>query len=283
VTEIDVFQTISNLVNQTVVNERYRRHDLSPELISQLRRHVPVERIDVTMEQASPAESVVTILAPFFFLFLMFAGVFGTNQQMLTSVIEEKNSRVMEILLAAVSPFQLMAGKILGLTAVGFTLIFFWGGGAIAAAALRGMAGLINAGLVVYFVIYFILGFLVISAILAAIGSVCNTVKEAQSLMAPITMLIVAPMVAWIFIASNPNGTLAIVLSFIPPITPMIMILRLAVEPDLPIWQIGATILLLVATVPAVMWASAKVFRTGILMYGKPPSIRELVRWVRYK
>lgn len=117
---------------------------------------------------------------------------------------------------------------------------------------------------------------------LAAIGSACNDIKESQTLMQPVMLLLIIPMFAWFIIVQRPEGTLAVVLSFIPPVTPLIMILRIAVKPDLPMIQIIASILLLAASVPVVIWAAAKIFRTGILMYGKPPSLKEIVRWVRY-
>jgi ABC-2 type transport system permease protein len=213
----------------------------------------------------------------------MFMGVFGSAQFMLNSVIEEKNARVMEVLLAAVSPFELMAGKILGLTTAGLTLVAVWGGGALVAANVRGLTHIMSPALMIYFAVYFLLGFVLISSILAAIGSVCNTTKEAQALMGPIRIILVLPMVVWFYIVQNPNSTLALVMSFIPPITPMIMILRVAARPDLPLIQIVGSLVLLAVSVPVVVWASAKIFRTGILMYGKPPSLRELLRWVRYR
>ena len=96
-------------------------------------------------------------------------------------------------------------------------------------------------------------------------------------------MMFVVPMVAWFYIAQHPEGPLAVILSFIPPVTPMVMILRIAALPDLPPLQVIASILVLAASIPVAMWASAKIFRIGVLMYGKPPSLRELARWVRYK
>jgi len=121
------------------------------------------------------------------------------------------------------------------------------------------------------------------ASMLAAIGSACNTLREAQTLMGPVMMMFVVPMVAWFYIVQRPEEPVAVVLSFIPPLTPMIMILRIAALPDLSRLQIFASILLLSVSVPLVMWASAKIFRVGVLMYGKPPSLRELLRWVRYK
>ena len=107
--------------------------------------------------------------------------------------------------------------------------------------------------------------------------------KEAQSLVMPVSMMLVLPMALWFYFAQNPNSTLATVLSFFPPLTPMVMMLRITASPELSIIQIAGSMLLLAASVPLVIWASAKVFRTGVLMYGKPPTLPEICRWLRYK
>ena len=283
VRDIVLFTDVRRLIYDAVVNKRIRLHDLTPELIAELRREVSVEQVDVTGTGEKKRETMAVLMVPFFFLFLMFMGVSGTSQGMLTSVIEEKNSRVMEVLLSALSPFQLMAGKIVGLTAIGLTVVGVWAAAACGAAATQGIGDMVSPSMLGYFIVYYILGFLLMASMLAAIGSACNTLREAQSLVGPVMMLLVLPMVAWFFIAQRPEGPLAVILSFIPPITPMVMILRIAALPDLAPFQIVASILLLGVSVPLVMWASAKIFRTGVLMYGKPPSLRELARWVRYK
>ncbi len=283
VADFELFSTVRRLLNDAVTNTRFRLHDLSPQLIAELRRSVPMEQVDVSSKTGKKRGEMAMMMTPFFFLFLMFMGVFAINQQMLTTLIEEKNSRVIEILLSAVSPFQLMVGKIVGLVCIGFTLVGIWGIAAYLAAASRGMGDLVSAGIVVYFIIYYVLGFLLFSSILGAIGSVCNTLREAQSLMGPIMTFLIIPMVAWFYIVQHPEATLSVVLSFIPPMTPLIMILRIAAHPDLPLFQIIASIFLLAVSVPVVMWASAKIFRTGILMYGKTPKLRELLRWLHYK
>ena len=272
---------IKRLLNDAVSNSRYRLNDLSPELIARLRRWVDVQEVDLAVKTEKEASKIARSMVPFFFMFLMFMGVFATSQGLMMSVIEEKSSRVIEVLLAAVSPFQLMAGKILGQTAVGFTLVLLYGTSAYLVAAWYEMGYLLTGGMIVYFIIYFFLGFLLFSSMIAAIGSACNEVKESQSLMGPIMLILMVPMFTWVYLIQHPNETLAIVLSFIPPITPMVMILRIAVRPDLPLLEIIASILLLAVSVMAAMWAAAKIFRTGILMYGKPPSLKELLRWVR--
>jgi ABC-2 type transport system permease protein len=130
----------------------------------------------------------------------------------------------------------------------------------------------------VYFTTYYIFGFLLVSSILAGAGSVCNTIKETQSLMMPLTMIFIIPLLSWFKVVQDPNGLMSRVFSFIPPLTPMVMILRLSSGSDIWIIEIIATIILLIATVLAAIWAAAKIFRTGILMYGKRLSIREICR-----
>jgi len=277
--------TVNHLVNKVVVDRRCRSENIDPDLLARLRRPVPAQRVDIGAEADEERvhdarEQIGSMMVPFFFLFLMFMGIFGMGQHMLTSVIEEKSSRVIEMLLSAVTPFQLMTGKIVGLAGVGLTVVTLWSAAALGAARWQELHVEVSAGMLAWLAIYYALGFLLFSSILAGIGSTCNTLKEAQSLMMPISLLVVIPMLAWMNLAQNPFGTLARVLSFIPPVTPMVMALRLAAAPDMPLLEILATIAVLAASVPVVMWAAAKVFRIGILMYGKRPHLREILRWV---
>ncbi|MCE5251241.1 ABC transporter permease [bacterium] len=281
VTDFELFSNVQRLVNDAVFNSRLRLNNLSPELIGKLRRWVPVEQINLRAKTEKKQNEFVALMMPFFFMFLMFMGIVTTSQGLLMSVIEEKSSRVIEILLASVSSFQLMTGKILGQSGVGLTLVSIYAVTAFVTAHIRGLNIMMSPGIFLYFILFYILGFLLVSSILAAIGSACNDIKEAQSLMGPVTITLIVPMVAWFYIVQRPEGMLAVVLSFIPITTPMVMILRMAVRPDLPMIQIIGSIALLALSVPAVMWAASKVFRTGILMYGKQPSIKELFRWVR--
>jgi ABC-2 type transport system permease protein len=133
----------------------------------------------------------------------------------------------------------------------------------------------------VYFVIYYILGYLLFSAILTGIGSVCNTIKETQSLMMPVMLIFIIPLMGWFKLVQSPNGTLARVLSFFPPVTPMVMVLRLSAGSGVWFVEIAASIVVLAVAVVFVIWAAAKIFRTGILMYGKKPGLFEIFRWLR--
>jgi ABC-2 type transport system permease protein len=282
ITDFDFHPTVGRLVNNAVTNVRYRENDLSRELVDRIRRRVPIEEIDLGAKTEKKRDRMVVMMVPFFFMLMMFMGIFTTGQGMINTVIEEKNSRVIEVVLSAVRPLQLMSGKILGQSAIGFTLVAAYGAAAYIAAVYHGLEGVLTPAISFYFIVYFILGFMIFASLFAAIGSACNDVKEAQTLMQPVMILLMIPLFAWFIIVQHPEGSLAVVLSFIPPMTPLVMILRLAAHPDLPLFQVVASILLLAASVPVVMWAAAKIFRTGILMYGKPPSLREIFRWVRY-
>ena len=282
---VDASWTIGGLFSEAVENRRYKIEQIDQELLDKL-RNVPIERVEIgstdDQEQVqTQIHEIMNMLRPFFFMYMIFMGMVGTGQQMLGSIIEEKGSRIIEVLLSAVSPFQLMAGKILGLAGIGMTVMALWFIAAYAAACWQGLNVGVTPQLMVYFVIYYILGFLFFSAVLTGIGSVCNTIKETQSLMMPVMLIFIIPMIAWPMLMQSPNGTMARVFSFIPPVTPMVMILRLASGADVWFVEIGASILLLAVAVLVVTWAAAKIFRTGILMYGKKPGLFEILRWLR--
>jgi len=284
---LDALWTIESLFRGTIVTLRYELEELDQQLLDKL-RHVPTEQVEISSsgnEEHVKAESerIIGMMVPFFFMYLMFFGVFGNGQQMLTSVIEEKSSRVIEVLLSAISPFELMAGKILGLVGIGLTVIGLWSAAGWTAAGWQGLNVDVTAELLIYFLVYYILGFLLFSSILAAIGSICNTLKEAQSLMMPITLMFILPLIAWFNLVREPNGVFARALSFVPPLTPMVMVLRLSAGSDIWVVEIFGSIVLLAAAVLVTMWVAAKVFRTGILMYGKRPGLGEVFRWLKQR
>ncbi len=279
------YSTVEYRFSKVVEDRRYEIEGLDQELLKKL-REVPIERVEIGStddqeQEQTQAHEIMNMLRPFFFMYMIFMGMVGTGQQMLGSIIEEKGSRIIEVLLSAVSPFQLMAGKILGLAGIGLTVIALWFAAAFAAVQWQDLNVDVSTALLLYFVVYYILGFLFFSAVLTGIGSVCNTIKETQSLMMPVMLIFIVPMIAWPMLMQNPNGTMARVFSFIPPVTPMVMILRLSAGADVWFVEIGASILLLVVAVMAVTWAAAKIFRTGILMYGKKPGLFEILRWIR--
>ena len=283
--DADAMNAIKYSLRDVVQNKRYELHNLSRKLMNDL-RYVPIEEVDVGSTDKEErvqrkSDMIIRMMTPFFFMYLLFLGIMTMGQQMLSSIIEEKSSRVIEVLLSAVSPFQLMGGKILGLVSIGLTVVSLWGVAAIATARSQGLEVGIAPVILPYFVIYYILAFLLFGSTMVGIGSICNTIKETQSLMTPVMIVCIVPLLAWQNIIRDPTGTLAQGLSFFPPTTPMVMILRLSAGADIGLVEVLGSIALLAATVLVAMWIAAKVFRIGILMYGKRPGLMEVARWLK--
>jgi ABC-2 type transport system permease protein len=283
-TNIDAQWTVQGIVDNAVVEQRCKARNISSKLLNEI-RNVPVEHVELgagAEEQRvqSETQAVMRMMVPFFFMFLMYMGIVGISQQMLSSVIEEKNSRIIEVLLSAAGPFELMAGKILGLGGIGLTVVGLWTTAGYGTALWRGLDIEITGAMLFYFLIFYVLGFLLFSSMLAAIGSICNTLKETQGLMMPLILIFVLPLISWYKLVQSPDGVFARVLSLVPPVSPLVMILRMSASSHVPAVEIIASIALLVAALLLSMWLAGRIFQTGILMYGKRPSLREIFRWL---
>jgi len=188
---------------------------------------------------------------------------------------------VVEVLLSAVSPMQLMAGKIIGQMAVGLILMGLYAGMGIAAMVSFAFLGLVNPWLFLYLLIFFVIAYSVMGSLMAAIGASVNELREAQSLLTPLIMTMALPWLLWMPITRDPNSVFATVASFVPPVNSFVMLLRMTSTAPPPLWQVWLSILVGVASVYGAVWIAAKVFRVGLLMHGKPPDFKTLVRWVR--
>ncbi len=283
--QVEALGTVERLLREAVIDRRYETLGLDRKVLQGI-WDIPVQWTELGQAQGQERQQGLgqrraQMLVPFAFMYLIFLGIVGMGQHLISSIIEEKNSRIIEVLLSAVSPFELMAGKIAGLATAGLGVMAVWAMTAFAAARWRGLPVDVNAELLVCGLIYYILGFVLFSAILAGVGSVCNTIKETQGLLMPVMLVFILPLLAWPRLAHEPNGELARVLSYVPPITPMVMILRLSAGTDVWVGEVFLSIVALSMGVLIAVWAAAKVFRTGILMYGKRPSLREISHWLR--
>jgi ABC-2 type transport system permease protein len=209
------------------------------------------------------------------------------------SVLEEKTNRIVEVILSSLSPWQLMLGKILGVGAVGLTQLAVWVvvGGALMVLGLPALlaarpeltaitSGLPGPSFFVYFLIFFLGGYFIFSALYAAVGAMCNSDEEAQQAQFPVMILIFVPVVALVGVIESPNSTLSVVLSLIPFFSPFLMFAR-AVGGAAPFWQVALSIVLMVLTLLGVAWVAGRIYRVGILMTGKRPTVTELLRWLR--
>jgi ABC-2 type transport system permease protein len=176
---------------------------------------------------------------------------------------------------------QLMAGKILGQLCVGFVMLGVYGGMGFAALLSFALLGYVEVSLIFYLVIFYLIAYFTLGSAMAAIGSAVNEITEAQSLMMPVMMTMMIPWLLWLPITRDPNGIFAVVASFVPPINTFVMMLRMSSVTPPPYWQVWLSIAVGIAGAYAALWAAAKVFRVGLLMYGKPPNLPTLWRWIR--
>jgi ABC-type Na+ efflux pump permease subunit len=221
------------------------------------------------------------MLVPAGFMLLLLMAVMTSGQSLLTTTVEEKGSRVMEVLLSAASPMQIMVGKIIGQMGVGLAVLIMYSGLGIGTLVWFAQGHLIDPMSLVYLLIFFLIAYFLVASMMGAIGSAVNEMREAQTLMTPVMVLIMLPWMIWFLIQRAPNSTLATVLSFVPFANPFVMVIRLSGSEPVPAWQIPVSILVGIASVVFMAWAAAKIFRVGVLMYGKPPNFGTLVRWVR--
>lgn len=251
------------------------------------------QRIDALMKIARPASVTVTAagdsatrpdfagLLPMGFTILLMISVMSSGQYLLTTTIEEKSSRTIEVLLSAVSPLELLTGKILGQLAVGLTILATYSSMGIAGLVSMAMFGLLDPSLIVFLFMFFLITYVIMGSIMAAIGSAVNELREAQSLMTPVTLFMMIPWLFWYPISRDPNSLFATVISFVPPMNAFAMLLRLTSTSPPPMWQVWLSIAVGIAAAGGALWFASRVFKIGLLMHGRPPNLATLVRWAR--
>lgn len=281
------------IVNDQVRNSRYRDAGLDRALAERLGRPVLTENLGLvsrerttdastpgTIRQAEKIDPIRTAAVPAVLLFVVFFIVMTSAPQLLNSVIEEKMSRISEVLLGSVTPFELMMGKLLGNVGIAMVLGLLYVGSGYGLAAYHGYADAISPRLMVALVGFIVLAIVLYGSLYMAVGSACSDLKDAQSLMMPVMLLSILPVLVWTAVLRNPASPLSVGMSLFPFATPFLMLMRLGLQPSPPAWQVVLSIVLTTGTAVACVWAAGKIFRTGLLMQGKPPSLRELGRWV---
>ncbi len=268
-------------MQEALVNARTRAEGLDRAQIESL---VHVERgksVTVTKDSEHARVGGINQVLPIFFVVLMFMGVMTGGQSLLASTVEEKSNRVMEVLLSALSPLELLAGKLIGQFGVSLIVLGLYIGIGLAVLLSFALFGLINPWLIPYLGIFFVLSYLTYGSLMVSVGAVVNDMREAQSLMMPLMLVLTFPFWVWFPISQNPNSTFATVVSFVPPVNDFAMLIRMASTSPPPLWQVWISIGIGAAGVVASLWFAGKIFKIGLLMYGKPPNIATLIRWAR--
>lgn len=273
---------LRDLVRNAVVRARFQADGDDYGRIEAMLSRPPVETVRLGLEGVESEDSELRMMVPFGFMMLLWIATFTAGNYLLTSTIEEKSNKVMEVVLSAVGPLELLWGKILGLALVSLVILFTYGGLAIAGLTAFAMADLISVSLLLWCGLYFLIAYFTIASLMAAVGSAVNDLREAQSLMGPVMLVLIIPMLLWMPIGENPNGMLATVTSMLPPVLPFAMVMRLgaATEP-IPTWQLLAGAAIGIGSVIFFVWAASRIFRVGVLMQGKAPTPLELLRWIR--
>ena len=288
-TDVITQQILGATANHEIQRQRLAARGIRADELDALTRNVPIEGVQLSRTGEQKRGGEANFMFAFLLAGLLIIPAFVYGLEIMRGIVQEKNDRIVEVLISSMSPRELLTGKIAGVAAVGLTQVSVWllilvGAGAFGAATA--MAAGINVFqflkpmIFVYFLIFFVLGYLTYVCVYAVAGAACNSDKEAQQLMAPIQMVMMTPWFLMFPIITNPDSSLAIGFSLSPVFGPVTMFARtVASEP--PMWHVLLSIFISIATIAVFFWGTAKIFRVGILSYGKRPTIPELWRWLR--
>lgn len=275
-------------VNEVVQARRFAARGLAPEVVRELQSPVRLQvkgmttRDPVTgkIQDATDDKRVVSFVLPTVLVAMMLLVVVLSSVPAMQGIVEEKQQRIAEVLLGCVTTFELMLGKLLGVALVSLTIASAYLGGGYLLAARFGAASLVSPALVAWFVLFLVLAVIIYGSLFMAVGAAASDLKETQSLQMPVTMVAVMPMMLLGTLLREPNGKVALVGSFVPFSSPMLMMARLSTSAEIPLWQPVVAALGVLLTALACVWASGRIFRVGLLLQGKGVRLDDLVRWV---
>ena len=280
---------LTSAVNHALVEQRLAARGIDSQEVQALTKSVDIETVQIKNGQETASNAMSTFWAAYAMAFLLSFTVVMYGMNVGRSVIQEKTSRIFEVMLSAVKASDMLAGKLIGIGAVGLTQIGIWAaaaalfaGSALAASIMAGGVKFsVSTPEIVLFCLYFILGYALYSTLFAGLASTCDTEQELQQYapLAAVPIWLSFGMIT--FIVTNPNSIWSVAISMFPPCAPITMFLRLASQFP-PTWQIALSLGLMVLSVIVVLWVSSRIYRVGILMYGKRATLPEMVRWLRY-
>jgi ABC-2 type transport system permease protein len=295
---LEMMGRLERSVSKVLMTTRLEGAGVNPAIMLGAMTPADLRTVKVSDGKATDQSGTASFFIAYFMGFILYITMIIYGQQTLTSVIEEKTTRIMEVLVSSLRPFQMMLGKILGVGLTGLLQLTIWVGSIFLLTHERAhLAGIFHispeamqqlpiptmpADLLVVFLLYFILGFLLYGSLYAAVGSMFNTVQEAQQVAMFVQMAIMVGFFALFAVIKDPTGGLGVTMSFIPFFSPFIMPARWSLT-SVPVFEVVVSLGLSVLALFAVAWLAGRIYRTGILMYGKKPSLREVFRWVRAK
>jgi ABC-type Na+ efflux pump permease subunit len=275
------------VINDILRTRRLQQAGIDPQVVQRAGApFIPVEPLGLVdrsaagqVTKAQESNLVDALFIPFGVMLLMWMVIFLAAQPMMESVLEEKSQSIAEVLLGSVDTFQLLLGKLLGGVAGSLSVMAIYGLGAIGYAWHADYLHLVPLRVLPWFLVYQVLAVMLFGSVFMAVGSAVTQLKEAQSMLLPVWMVMMIPLFVWLQVVREPLGPLATWLSFFPPATPLVMVLRSAATASVPWWQQALGILVLLATTLLVVFLAARIFRIGFLARGKTPKLTELLRW----
>lgn len=287
---------IQGVLSRVFATARLSKSGVDPALVMGAMSPADLQTTKVSDGKTTGQSGEASFFIAYFMGFVLYLGIILYGQQTMTSVIEEKTSRIMEVLASSLTPFQMLLGKVVGVGLVGLTQMTIWGGSVFLVGSnrekLAGMFGVsadaiqsfpiptMAPDLLVIFLVYFALGFLLYGALYASIGSMVNTVQEAQQSAVFVTIVIMIGFFSVFALIKDPTGPLGVTMSFIPFFAPFVMPVRWSLA-SVPTGQLVLSLVLMIIGLLACVWLAGRIYRTGILMYGKKPSFKELFHWIR--
>lgn len=286
----DLHRWLTGILNGQVQLLRLKEAGLDPAVVQPAMQPIAVQQLGLVsgtqdetgalqISEAEQVNQVAHIFVPMGLMMLMFLAIFVGAAPLLQSVLEEKMARIAEVLLGSMTPFELILGKLLGTVAVSLTMVSIYLAGGYYALHYSGYSEFFPMHLMGWFLAFMSLAILMYGSLFAAIGAAVTDLKEAQSAMLPVTLLAVMPMFVWLTVVKSPTATFSVVLSLIPPATPMLMLMRQAVPPGIALWQPLLGMALVLVTTVACVFAAGRIFRIGILMQGKGANVVQMLKW----
>ena len=277
-------------LNYGLLNLRLKQHGMTPDQVHALSESVPIETLQIASNgKTGKSQGMMPFYKAMLMTFLMTMPILLYGMDMARSIVEEKNSRIFEVMLSVTRADDLLTGKLLGVGAVGLTQIAIWVTGAAVLSGSALLAPLLSGDVkiaftwqeAVFFPIYFVLGFLLYSAFFSGLAATCET---AQDLQMYVSLAIVPTWTSFAilpFLLNNPGSPWVTAASLFPPTAPLVMVPRIGLSMP-PVWEIALSLVILAVSIWAVVWVASRLYRVGILMYGKRATLPELLRWLRY-
>ena len=287
--------SLEHIISETVNATRLEREGVNPALVAKARIHVNLDSKKVSGGKETGESAGQSFSLAYFMGIILYMAILLYGINVMSSVLEEKTTKIVEVLVSSLRPFQLLLGKVIGVGAVSIFQFLIWGvstrliiaqrrhlpgGGSMGDAGEIFQIPHVTASTAVVFILYFLGGFLLYSAMFSAVGAMSSNEQEARQAQQPVVMLLVASFISMFAMLNDPGSTLSVTLSMIPFSAPIAMPVRWAAG-NLPMGEVALSLGILAVSILGVTWVASRIYRVGILMTGKRPNIKELVRWVR--